>query len=172
MSGIRTFFGFLLKQGLRTDNPAKSVRTAYKRRKRASLPLGVLAEKALLLQQETGAYGSLRNHMILELVFRTPIRFLELSALNIGDVDMSGNCLRIGADMRIPLNTETMRQMTRYISCLFLYRNAAIDTPLFANRNGQRMTRQGFWNLIKKAAKDAGMAENIAPIQLRESMSG
>ena len=112
---------------------------------------------------------------MLEVLYATGIRVSELIALNVDDVNLSAGILRCkskGKERYIPIYPAAVRALTEYIDFI---RDQMIASPqeqaLFVNVNGERMSRQGFWKLIKTYQQRAGIEKDITPHTLRHSFA-
>ena len=173
-ASIRAFFRYLISIGVVTDNP---VTAAQKNKVFKKLP-GVLdsSEIIKLLSQPTGDdYKSIRDKAMLELLYATGIRVSELLELRVVDLNPQLGILHLrnGKKERIiPIYPAAVKSVTEY---LISVRPAIVLEPeqdkLFTNMNGQPMSRQGFWKLIKHYADEAGIKEEITPHTLRHSFA-
>ena len=117
----------------------------------------------------------IRDKAMLELLYATGIRVSELIDLNLSDVDLSGACIVCKGkvkDRAIPMYPEAVEALERYIT---LVRPQMVSNPdevaLFVNVSGERMSRQGFWKLIKHYAASAKIGKDITPHTLRHSFA-
>ena len=116
-----------------------------------------------------------RDKAMLELLYATGIRVTELIDLNISDVNLNAGVVRIesrGRERFIPMYPAAVKAVSEYIT---LVRPQMISTPdetsLFVNVSGERMSRQGFWKIIKLYQKKAGIEKDITPHMLRHSFA-
>lgn len=116
-----------------------------------------------------------RDKAMLELLYATGIRVTELIDLNIDDVNLNAGVVRCQSRNRerfIPLYPAAVKAVSEYIT---LVRPQMIATPdeqsLFVNVSGERMSRQGFWKIIKFYQKKAGIEKDITPHTLRHSFA-
>ena len=116
-----------------------------------------------------------RDKAMLELLYATGIRVTELIDLNIGDVNLNAGVVRCQSRNRerfIPLYPAAVKAVSEYIT---LVRPQMIATPdeqsLFVYVSGVRMSRQGFWKIIKFYQKKAGIEKDITPHTLRHSFA-
>ena len=112
---------------------------------------------------------------MLELLYATGIRVSELIGLDLGDVNFSAGLLRCasrGKERVIPLYQTAIRALQDYVR---EYRPQIVVDPeehaLFVNMNGERMSRQGFWKIIKYYQERAGIQKDITPHTLRHSFA-
>jgi len=116
-----------------------------------------------------------RDRAMLELLYATGIRVSELIELDVSDLNLPGGVLRCeskGKERVIPLYPAAIRALTEYLHTV---RPQLIDDPeepaLFVNMSGERMSRQGFWKLIKYYQEKAGIHKDITPHTLRHSFA-
>lgn len=173
-ASLRAFFRYLVSIGVVNDNP---VTAANKSKVMKKMP-GVLDASDIikLLGQPSGEdYKSLRDKAMLELLYATGIRVSELLELRVFDFNMQLGILHLknGKKERIiPIYPAAVKTVSEYILNV---RPAIVLEPnldkLFTNMNGQPMSRQGFWKLIKHYADEAGIQEEITPHTLRHSFA-
>lgn len=117
-----------------------------------------------------------RNKAMLELMYSSGLRVSELINLEIKDIDLNNNyvrCLGKGSKERIvPIGEYSSKYLNTYIN---EYRDSMkkgyYTEKIFLNNHGREMTRQGFFKIIKKIAKDKGIDKNISPHMLRHSFA-
>ncbi len=133
-------------------------------------------EAARLLQQPNGRDPkSLRDKAMLELLYATGIRVSELISLNIEDINLQIGYLKCsgsGRERVLSINTRAIDHLDSYIKQA---RNSLIrngdEKALFVNVHGKRMTRQGFWKIIKHYKEAAQIDKDITPQTLRHSFA-
>lgn len=174
VSALRNFFAFLVEEERVEENPCAYLPTPKLPRR---LPQ-ILTEQevlALLEAPRLDKPAGYRDRAMLEVLYGSGLRVSELLALNLGDIDELGfvRCTGKGNKERIvPLGSHALRATELYVRharprlCKD-YRERA----LFVNQRGQRLTRQGFWKIIKAWAKEAGIEKNITPHMLRHSFA-
>lgn len=175
LASIRAFYGFLLRDGLIDGDPTANLESP-KIEKRLPNVLSVKDVEALLDAPDLKESAGLRDKAMLELLYATGIRVSELVSLNIDDINLNMGFLKCygkGAKERIiPLGSVALKFLQDYTSRSRkqLLRNQE-ETSLFLNHHGQRLTRQGFWKIIKKYAKQANIKKDITPHTLRHSFA-
>lgn len=174
IASLRSFFQYLFKKGIVTENPAAELELPKVERK---IPEILSLEKVeLLLEQPNGEVGKeIRDKAMLELLYATGIRVTELISLKVEDINLNLEYIRCGNDAKsrmIPFGTQARRSLEKYIGQV---RNEMLsdekEATLFVNCSGKPMTRQGFWKIIKGYAKKAGIDEDITPHMLRHSFA-
>lgn len=174
LASIKSFFNYLTALGIVSENPAKHVSPAKTERKLPQILTG--REVELLLEQpESSDLKGMRDRAMLELLYATGIRVSELTALDVDDLNLQSGVLRCeskGRERIIPLYPAAIRALSEYIRFV---RPQLVEedeeTALFVNMSGDRMSRQGFWKLIKHYQEKAGIQKEITPHTLRHSFA-
>ena len=174
VASLKSFFTYLQSVGAVEGNPAKGVSPVRTERKYPQILTGKEVELFLEQPQCVDAKGY-RDHAMLELLYATGIRVSELIGLDLGDVNFSAGLLRCasrGRERMIPLYQTAIRALQDYVR---EYRPQIVvdpeETALFVNMNGERMSRQGFWKIIKYYQERAGIQKDITPHTLRHSFA-
>ncbi|TCP59566.1 integrase/recombinase XerD [Tumebacillus sp. BK434] len=175
LASLRAFYGFLLRDGLIDGDPTANLESP-KIEKRLPKVLSVAEVESLLEGPDTGTVAGARDKAMLELLYATGIRVSELVSLNISDVNINMGFLKCygkGSKERIiPLGSVALTTVGDYLlkSRGKLLRDQTEDS-LFLNHHGQRLSRQGFWKIIKKYAQSAMIDKEITPHTLRHSFA-
>jgi len=176
VAAAKSFFGFMVAEGNIKDNPAQNVGSPKVGK---SLPNPIsISQVRLLLEQPTklSTPEAKRDGAMLELLYASGMRVSELVSLNLGDVDTEGGyvrCFGKGHKERlIPIYEQAALAVGEYIQEARpqLVHNEA-ERALFVNRRGDRLTRQGFWQILKGYAKSADLGVQITPHTLRHSFA-
>lgn len=175
MASIKSFFHYLMDRGLVDRNPAKGVSPAKVERKLPQVLTGREVELFLEQPQCTDLKGY-RDRAMLELLYATGIRVSELIALDVDDLNLRSQMLvcygQNGKVRQIPLYTAAARALEDYLHNARPHLvNTPDETALFVNMSGERMSRQGFWKLIKYYQEKAGIQKDITPHTLRHSFA-
>ena len=176
VAAVKSFFNFLVAEGTLEKNPAEGI-TGPKVGK--SLPRAIsVAEVERLLEQpdRLSTREGKRDKAMLELLYATGMRVTELVSLNVRDVNLRAGfvrCFGKGSKERIiPIHNKAIRAVKSYLDDVRARLLAATgETALFLNRRGQRLTRQGFWLILKGYTKKAGIEAEITPHVLRHSIA-
>lgn len=174
IASIRCFYRCLVDLGLMDHDPTKGVTPVKVERKLPQVLTSKEVELFLEQPQCTDLKGY-RDRAMLELLYATGIRVSELIELDVSDLNLPGGVLRCeskGKERVIPLYPAAIRALTEYLHTV---RPQLIDDPeepaLFVNMSGERMSRQGFWKLIKYYQEKAGIHKDITPHTLRHSFA-
>ena len=117
-----------------------------------------------------------RDRAMLETLYATGLRISELLGLNIRDIDFEDQLLRCSGkgnrERIVPLHDEATTNLQGYIlTARAQLRKSDAEAAVFLNRFGKRLTRQGFWQIIKAYAAKAGISGYISPHVLRHSFA-
>lgn len=174
LSALRSFFSYLVNEGVLEINPAKSVHNA----KLEKHELSVLTHKEielLLSQPSSDDIKGIRDKAMLEVLYATGIKVSELVSLDIDDVNTQVGFIRVGKNSQervIPLYALVSKYLQTYIDkSRRLLLNDMEQPALFVNIFGNRMTRQGFWKLLKGYAEKAEIKKPITPHTIRHSFA-
>jgi integrase/recombinase XerD len=176
VAAIKSFFSFLVAEGLVKDNPTRDVPSP---RVGKSLPKPISITQARQLLEETEKRATpeaKRDKAMLQLLYASGMRVSELVSLNLNDVDTDGGyvrCFGKGHKERlIPIHSQAVAALKDYMSQGRPRMKAGGgEEALFLNRRGERLTRQGLWQIIKGYAKAAKLGIDITPHTLRHSFA-
>lgn len=174
VASLKSFYGFLQREGKVRANPARQVTTDKVERKLPSILTSREVELFLEQPRCVDAKGY-RDKAMLELLYATGIRATELIDLDIDSVNLAAGVIRCeskGKERFIPLYPTAVKSLAEYIKNV---RPQLVEDPeeraLFVNMSGERMSRQGFWKLIKHYQDLAGIKKEITPQILRHSFA-
>ncbi len=174
LASVKSFYNFQLFSGKVKVNPAKGVSAAKVERKYPEILTS--KEVDLFLEQPrcVDAKG-FRDHAMLELLYATGIRVSELIALDLDDLNLAAgfvHCSSKGKERIIPLYRTAVKALQDYVWKIRpQLASGEEETALFVNMNGERMSRQGFWKIIKHYQEKAGIEKEITPHTLRHSFA-
>ena len=174
LASLKSFYNYLLSRNVIKSNPAKGISTVKSERKYPNILTSKEVELFLEQPQCTDAKGY-RDHAMLELLYATGIRVSELISLNISDLNLSAGfvrCTSKGRERIIPMYRTAVKALQDYVRNV---RPQIIadgeEEALFVNMNGERMSRQGFWKIIKYYQEKAHIDKDITPHTLRHSFA-
>ena len=173
-ASIRSFYNYLMRDGTVKANPAKSI-TAMKVERKYPEILTNKEVELFLEQPKCVNEKGFRDHAMLELLYATGIRVSELIGLNVDDVNLTVGFIRCTSHNKeriIPLYAVAVKALREYMESIRPHIVANRDEPaLFVNMNGERMSRQGFWKIIKYYQEKAEINKDITPHTLRHSFA-
>jgi len=175
LSAIRVFHKFLLIEGYGTQNPTSIIeapRTLNKLPEFLSPP----EVDALLAACRGERPEDCRDRAMLELLYATGLRVSELVSLKLREVNLeSGYLMTMGKGSKerlVPIGESACSSVTEYLVTVRPLTDPHLQNPcLFLSRLGDAMSRQAFWNVVKKRALLAGIHKNISPHTLRHSFA-
>ncbi|MBU5613539.1 site-specific tyrosine recombinase XerD [Geomonas azotofigens] len=175
LSALRMLHRFLVREGYCEVNPTAIVEAPKGLQKLPSVLSAREVEALLASPLDTGAI-ELRDKAMLELLYATGLRVSELVGLKIGDVNIdAGYLMTIGKgdkERLIPMGASACHAVGEYLEQARQELLKQKSSPLlFLSRLGEGMTRQAFWNIIKKRALQAGVRSGISPHTLRHSFA-
>ena len=173
IAAMKAFFSFLEKEHIVGKNEAEGLQAPKIEKK---LPEIMTEEEvaALLEQPAADSPKGLRDKAMLELLYATGIRVTELITLHLEDVNFKTDCVRCRDDNKervIPFGSKARNALIDYLEQGRPVMAGKGESILFVNCNGQPMSRQGFWKLLKAYAKKAGIKTEITPHTLRHSFA-
>lgn len=174
LSSLRGLFQYLMSAGVVESNPTREVHND----KAVQRELNVLSSKdvdALLAQPDVSDLKGLRDKAMLEVLYATGIKVSELIGLDVSDVNIGMAFIKCGDgenERFIPIYPIALKAITSYLEKSRKYLTSDPgNRALFVNISGDRMTRQGFWKILKGYAKSAGITQEITPHTLRHSFA-
>ncbi len=174
VASLKNFFAFAMMHGRCSENPVRDIHVEKNERKLPQILSGKEVE-LLLAQPQLVEMKGYRDKAMLELLYATGIRVSELIGLDVDNVNLSVgfiNCLSKGKSRIIPLYPAAVKALHNYIEDIRPHMIASpLESSLFVNVNGERMTRQGFWKIIKHYQQTAGITKDITPHTLRHSFA-
>jgi integrase/recombinase XerD len=176
MVSVRAFYQFLWKEHIIESDPSQSVETPKLEKKLPNV-LSIEEIETLLEAPLTNHANGSRDKAMLELLYATGTRVSELISLNVDDVNLQMGYIRCigkaGKERMIPIGSMSVRCLEVYITEMrpkILKHPEPLDA-LFIGHLGTRMTRQGFWKIIKRYAQETGIMKPITPHTVRHSFA-
>jgi integrase/recombinase XerD len=176
VAAVKSFFNFLAAEGLVKDNPTRDVPSPRVGR---ALPKPISITQARQLLEETEKRNTpeaKRDKAMLHLLYASGMRVSELVSLNLNDIDTGGGYVRCfgkgGKERLIPIHSQAVAALKDYLSQgRSRLKAGGGEEALFLNRRGERLTRQGLWQILKGYAKSAKLGVEITPHTLRHSFA-
>ena len=175
LASLKNFYSYLVSTGSLESSPVSA--DIHIERGEKKLPQILTGKEVELLLAQPACVDAkgYRDKAMLELMYATGIRVTELIELNISDVNLDLGIVKCSNDKKsraIPLYPAALRALGTYIRDV---RTLMLADPgeqtLFVNVNGVRMSRQGFWKILKFYQNKAGIEKEITPHTLRHSFA-
>ena len=175
LSSIRMFYRYLVQRGICKKDPTENIAIPAIGRPLPKVLSGRHVTE-LLSQADCNSREGARDSAMMALIYATGMRVSELVKIKVADVNLTaGFVLTMGKGSKerlIPIGETAIEQVTRYLKNVrseFLKKN---DPPeMFLTRLGKAMTRQMFWQIIRRYARSAGITQKISPHMLRHSFA-
>lgn len=174
VASLKNFYAYLVSAGFMDQSPVFDIHVEKREKKLPQILTG--REIELLLAQPAciDAKGY-RDKAMLETMYATGVRVTELLSLDVEDVNLEQGIIKCSTDKKsrvIPLYPAALRSLSVYLK---EYRMALVTDPseraLFVNVGGSRMSRQGFWKILKHYQATARIDKEIMPHTLRHSFA-
>lgn len=175
LAALKAFYQYLTRERIVEEDPTRNLESP-KLERRLPRVLSVAEVERVLRQPDARTAGGTRDRAMLELLYATGIRVSELVSLNLGDVNLEQGYLRcIGKGSKerlVPVGSFAQDSLRSYLQH---GRPRLLRDPreqcLFVNHHGRRLTRQGFWKIVKRYAELAKIDKSITPHTLRHSFA-
>ena len=174
LASLRSYYLFMMQNGVVKSNPTSNLEAPHVEKKIPKILSG--EEVELLLEQPKNCDNKgIRDKAMLELLYATGIRVSELINLDVSDVNVPMSFVRCKGGKKeriIPMGHQAKDALENYINNVRKYMvKDENETALFVNCSGARLSRQGFWKLIKYYQHIAGIETDIPPHTLRHSFA-
>ena len=174
LASLRLFYQFELKNNKIKDDPTEGIQSPKVEKRVPSILTS--DEVSLLLEQPKNIdLKGIRDKAMLEFAYATGMRVTEIISLNVEDVDFETGYVtcKTGSKQRnIPLGNMSLNALKDYVeNSRPIMIKSEKETALFVNINGRRLTRQGFWKIIKYYKDQANISKDITPHILRHSFA-
>ena len=174
VASLKCFYNYLISTGKIERTPVADI-SLEKAVKKLPQILSSKEVELLLEQPQCTDMKGYRDRAMLELLYATGIRVTELISLDASDVNLAAGFVRCRSrdkERLIPLYPAAVKAIKDYMQNVRSQMIAMPDeTALFVNMNGERMSRQGFWKIIKHYQKKANIEKDITPHTLRHSFA-
>ena len=174
LASIRSFYQFELRSKKVKKDPTEGMQSPKIEKKAPSILSS--AEVELLLEQPSDVdLKGIRDKAMLEFAYATGMRVTEIISLNIGDVNFENAyvvCSTGSKKRNIPLGNLSLKALEEYVkNARPIMIKKETEKALFVNVNGKRLTRQGFWKIVKFYKEQAHISKDITPHVLRHSFA-
>lgn len=174
LASLKNFFSYLVSNGFVNESPVKDVKVERSEKKPPQF-LTSREVELLLAQPSSQDAKGIRDKAMLELMYATGIRVTELIELDLEHVNLENSTIKCVGSKKtrvIPLYPEALKALTAYLRDV---RSALVadarEKALFVNVSGSRMSRQGFWKILKHYQTTAHIDKEIGPHTLRHSFA-
>lgn len=176
LAAMKSLYRYLLISGAVTSDPTAGLGGARVQKRRPQILSRAQVERLLEESAQDRAPDHLRDRAMLEALYATGMRVSELVALDLYDVDGETETITLArsssGERRVPLSGRALAAVDEYLTLgRGSMRPVTGESALFLNHRGSRLTRQGFWLIIKNYARSAGIESPITPHTLRHSFA-
>ena len=174
LASIRSFYQYLMRVKKIKHDPTENIQSPKVEKRVPSVLTSEEVEKLLSQPKDVDLKGT-RDKAMLEVAYATGMRVTEIISLNVDDVDLDSgfiSCKSVNRQRNIPLGSISIAALREYIRDArpIMIKNDD-ETSLFVNVNGKRLTRQGFWKIVKYYKEQAHIEKDITPHILRHSFA-
>ncbi len=175
LSSMRRYYGWLLNQGRRADDPCLLLKSAKRPARFPKAPIESQVE-ALLNAPDIETAAGLRDRAMLEMMYAAGLRVSELILLRSVDVSLNDGIVRVigkgDKERLVPIGEEALSWLSRYLrESRSLLLSGKTSNSLFVTERAMAMTRQGFWKMIKRYGLKAGLQMSLSPHTLRHAFA-
>ena len=174
ISTLKQFFAFLLKKEIIKINPSKHIKYSKKEQKIPVMLSIEEVDKIINIENENTPIH-IRNTAIIELLYSCGLRVSELVNLTEQNISYEKNLIKIcgkGSKERVvPFGKKALKKLNLYTENARPKFNKQLSSVFFLNKNGNKISRQQIWNIIKKKMYECGINKNISPHTLRHSFA-
>ena len=174
LASLKNFFSYVVSSGFLEKTPVVDIHVERGEKKLPQILTGREIELLLAQPACVDAKGY-RDKAMLEVMYATGIRVTELIDLDVDDVNLELGVIKCSGARKsraIPLYPAALKALSTYLKDVRASMLASADeTALFVNVNGVRMSRQGFWKILKHYQNAAGIEKEITPHTLRHSFA-
>jgi len=171
---LKSFFHYLMGEDKLMIDPTRDFKLP-KTAKRLPKSLSISETIKLIASPRSKDFLSLRDAALLELLYATGMRASEVVGLNLNDINQEVSfvkCFGKGSKERIvPINKASLKAIKEYLEKGRPNMPQKDDKALFLDKNGERLSRQGLWLIIKKYVKLTGVKQKTSPHTLRHSFA-
>lgn len=174
VASIKAFYKYLVKSKVIEENIAEGL-VAPKVEKKELTILTPKEVECLLEQPSSADLKGQRDKAMLEVLYATGIRVTELISIKMMDVNLHSGYIKVrkkNKERTIPIGSVALKCLSEYIENVRpLLIKTEEEESLFINANGQKMTRQGFWKILKQYKEQAKIDKDLTPHTIRHSFA-
>lgn len=173
IASLRTFYSFLHHKGYMVSNPTTELEAPKQDRKMPQV-LTLAEVERLLSRPDVRTSIGKRDKAMIELLYATGIRVSELISLTLSDINTTMGYIKCKGSNKtrvIPLGSMASRAIDIYLKDGRGQLVSEDEDALFVNYYGKKLTRQGFWKVIKRYSEEANIHKSITPHTLRHSFA-
>ncbi len=175
VASVKSFLKFMIESGKLKENPLRNLVSPQVNRRPPRFLSPTEYSRLLAEPAKSQSPEAKRNVVMLEFLYATGLRASELVSLNVKDIDLEQSCLHFAhsnSRRQVHFDDRIARLLKNFL------KNDRLDLlydeqekALFLNRRGGRLTRQGFWQIVKNYAGKAGLGNKVTPQTLRHSFA-
>lgn len=176
-AAVKSFYAFLVSIRAVTVDPTNTIESPKVEREAPKSLSPNQVDELMELPQRVRSPERTRDRAMFEVLYCSGMRVSELVGLNIGDIDLSKKIIRCvgkGKKLRIlPISESALTALEEYLDNAYsqlVMEKQSPERTLFVNHRGGRLTRQGFWLILKQYADELGVAD-LTPHMLRHSFA-
>ncbi len=169
IASVKSFYKFLKLSGFQVYDPTENLHSVKTQRKFPEILSGKDVDK-LLKSPDVHTPKGCRDKAMLELLYATGMRVSELLELKLDDIQLKRGFV-FCEGRTIPIYSAAKNAVQDYIVRVYPYYSRSDNNSLFINMNGSKLTRQGFWKILKQYADELGLSDKITPHTLRHSFA-
>ena len=176
-AAVKSFYAFLVSIRAVTVDPTNTIESPKVEREAPKSLSPNQVDELMELPQRVRSPERTRDRAMFEVLYCSGMRVSELVGLNIGDIDLSKKIIRCvgkGKKLRIlPISESALTALEEYLDNAYsqlVMEKQSPERTLFVNHRGGRLTRQGFWLILKQYADELGVAD-LTPHMLRHSLA-
>ena len=175
ISGLKSFFKFLVMEGILENSPASGIRSPKKKRQ---LPAVLTYDeiKAILESIDLSTGPGIRDRTIIELMYACGLRVSELLCIELTDIDLQTGLIRVfgkGSKERlVPVGKPALKYVQNYLkNARPAFLKKGPRSIMFLNNRGEKLSRMGLWKIIRKYLEATGLTTDIHPHTFRHSFA-
>ena len=173
VASIRSLCKWMCQTGRLQNNPSEGIHTKKPEKHSPGILTGEEVVRLLAQPNCTDEKGW-RDRAMLELLYATGMRVSEMISLDVTDLNLDQGivrCIGRNKERMIPIYTGAVRTLQEYVRRIRPVMADPEESALFVNVSGKRLTRQGFWKILKKYQQSAGIETDLTPQVLRNSFA-